>query len=215
MTQYETHLFISTPLPGRLSERIKRGKAKTGIAAFTAYRFVPHLTFYLCRFPERNWESLKMGLEQVKSPILRTTVGRPRVGVSASRTYLYLPLSGRGIVRLHERILRIANGYRKSLLRSVDKERLRMDLYGRSERRSISRYGYGIAGETYFPHSTIGPVDNPSTALLRELTKNLNTVVGESFDIRSLDVRLQQYDVSKKKYQDKHSPKYSFQLKLG
>lgn len=196
----EIILFIKIAIPLEISRIIARAKKSAGVASFPGVRFSPHITLYLCRFPQSNMPSLLRSMRKFKSHRFTVTIERAVRGLTAKQPYYFLKVKrDQNLFLLHNDIVRLANGLRRNLIRLADRERLSLGFYSASEIRTIKRYGYPLVRSQFQPHITIGP-DRDGGGQFDALKRKLLKIAGKSFWVDSVDVRLQLFDVSRRKY---------------
>ncbi|KKU48192.1 hypothetical protein A3H10_01225 [Candidatus Uhrbacteria bacterium RIFCSPLOWO2_12_FULL_46_10] len=197
----EIILFIKISVPSQFSKIIMRAKKLAGIVSFSGYRFSPHITLYLCRFPRSNMPALLRAAQKLKRRHFALTIESASKGLTAERPYYFLKIKGnQNLFLLHNDIVRSANSLRNGFIRSVDHERLSLGLYSAMETRMVKKYGYPMVKSQFQPHITIGLAVLNDRRQFNELKRNLLKTAGKSFWVNSFDISLQIFDVSLRQY---------------
>src|SRR3989338_4974090 len=188
----EIILFIKISVPSQFSKIIMRAKKLAGIVSFSGYRFSPHITLYLCRFPRSNMPALLRAAQKLKRRHFALTIESASKGLTAERPYYFLKIKGnQNLFLLHNDIVRSAYRLRNGLTLSIDRERMSRNLYSAEETKMVKKYGYPMVKSQFQPHITIGPARPNDKEQFNELKRSLLKIKGKPFWVDSFDIILQ------------------------
>jgi len=190
-------LGIYIPIPRRISQKIVR--AEKAFALDYNLNTEPHLTLYLGRYYNRNFNKLLAALRREKLGRLSVELTQPRIVKNNVRDnqFIFVGLKNRQpIYALHKKVLAIANEYRSGLIRTKDIKRLKQGLYAKRDKEYLRSYGYTRVLKNFNPHISIGSVDHARAKdLFSGLSKMLHFSAKDKFAANAIIVGLYERDV--------------------
>lgn len=166
----EIVLTITVPLPKPYANKVERLQRK-----YFGVRLVdePHITLYLCKFPQKNYDKLLEAFAAHKLKRFPVTIS----DIKIEKLFYFYEARGTALNQLHKKVLRTANPYRENLIRHKDLIRIKNGQLDKSKIRRLLAYGYTQVLSGFNPHITLGTkaVTIPKALLRIPQTKYIAT----------------------------------------
>lgn len=202
----ETRITILAYLPTDISDSIHNAKELTGVSYPNHETSVPHITLYSCKFDEHKFEDLIHELKELKLAAFSIKLSHLSLVANSKGKNLFASIGFQNsapLQKIHEEVLRVANGLRGTLIREKDVDRFNKAIYSPEKFEHIKKYGYEYSKEYFDPHITLGEVNKDDTKKATELKKLLQVVEGAEIPVDRISVLLsQRYIPSEKKVKE-------------
>lgn len=119
-----------------------------------------HITYNISPIPKYN---IKKIISPLKDHILkqkRFDVTMGTLKIDEKKRFIYLPIGGKKLYKIHSGFVSIMNTYRDGYVRTKDIRRIESDpdYYSEGQKKSIVLYGFARTHKYFVPHLTIGKV---------------------------------------------------------
>jgi len=153
-TNLETVLGIHFVIPKKISKMIFQIINKSAHLHSKKYILEPHLTVHLCQLNSDKYNLLIKDFSILIKNIRPITIKLK--SIKEKNGWIYIDTSNTtGIKSFHQKVIKLANKYRDSLLRKKDLERLKNNKFSLQEIESLQKYGYYASGKNYSPHISL------------------------------------------------------------
>ncbi len=206
----EHQIGIHIDVPRKVSDAIKSVSRDFGIS-HPSGELEPHITLYYSKFNPDKFSTLVRNLELHNIEPFKVTLGEICGHYSDSRDKVFYTMrlaNPEPVLKLHERVLKVANNLRGDLLREKDIIRQSEGKLNAKEMSYLKRYGSYRVLDNFHPHITLGVTDNTDERVDDKIRSAYAPLIGTKFNITNLTVCLFLYDNHKKTFVEDVEKRY-------
>ena len=196
----EYTIGVHIDMPGDVVQAIQYAQSNSNIVGYWGnYKITPHITIHLSAFTESDFLHCEEELRKQSLKSFDVQVKGLGINPNKKRGNIFVMLEierDDAIVSFHKDIVEFVNKYRKGMVRTKDKQRIKKGEYSQTEIDTINRYGYSRVLKNFNPHVTIGelPMGEESNFQIVELKKQLKPLEKKRFNVSEFVIGLYPYN---------------------